>query len=362
MTPRIVAVAALMLCAGRASAQSAILIGIHINAWDDANGAAHDPSYRTFLVTFRDGKAQLAADIPDLIIPRRDGFWRVGSVHKGPPRDGGYQEFVYAAPVQAVPHAIGEYHPDDPSSTCSQTDQATIGFVNPDWMSVSYMHEPPCSLEIELHHRTFKFDEPEKPLDISAALGPAALDAEKKADALAKAAAELHDCPYASSPDSTNWGIEESNQLTKSSANLWILASDYSAPHACNGGNTYEIKFPIPRSIIAANYHATELASALKSTQANDPVYDAVLTPTGEFLIAFGTCCNNPIRVFKLGQQPPGVAVLSFPADVELTSGFSMVTVQWALGRYAGDWESKLKAIAVHPLPQPLLVTAAAQK
>jgi hypothetical protein len=106
MTRRIAAVAALMFCAGRASAQSAILIGVHINAWDDANGAAHDPSYRTFLVTFRDGKAQFAADIPDLIIPRGDGFWRVGNVHKGAPRDGGYQEFVYAAPVQAVPHAI----------------------------------------------------------------------------------------------------------------------------------------------------------------------------------------------------------------------------------------------------------------
>jgi hypothetical protein len=59
-----------------APAQSAVLIGLHLNAWDDNKGT-HPPSYRTFLITFRDGKAQLAADVPELIVPRKDSFWRV---------------------------------------------------------------------------------------------------------------------------------------------------------------------------------------------------------------------------------------------------------------------------------------------
>ena len=68
----------------QAPAQSAVLIGLHVNTRDDGNGK-QPSSYRTFLITFRDGKAQLAADLPDLIVPRKDGFWRVGTLHKGPP-------------------------------------------------------------------------------------------------------------------------------------------------------------------------------------------------------------------------------------------------------------------------------------
>jgi hypothetical protein len=74
---------ALSLWMPRANAQAAVLIGLHVN--DSDGEGEHPPSYRTLLITFRDGKAQLAADLPDLIIPRRDGFWRAGTLHIGPP-------------------------------------------------------------------------------------------------------------------------------------------------------------------------------------------------------------------------------------------------------------------------------------
>ena len=137
----------------QAPAQSAVLIGLHVNTRDDGNGK-QPSSYRTFLITFRDGKAQLAADLPDLIVPRKDGFWRVGTLHKGPPGKHGTQEFVYAVPVRSVPHAVGEYHPDNPDWNCSETDQATVEFVNPDLLSISYLTEPACSLEVDSEHGT----------------------------------------------------------------------------------------------------------------------------------------------------------------------------------------------------------------
>ena len=112
------------------AAQSAVLIGLHVEVQDDGNGPPPS-SYRTLLITFRYGKAQLAADLPDLIVPRKDGFWRVGTLHKGPPGKYQAQDFVYAAPARAVPHATGEYHPANPDWNCSETDQATIEFVSP---------------------------------------------------------------------------------------------------------------------------------------------------------------------------------------------------------------------------------------
>jgi hypothetical protein len=234
----------LWLSIPHASAQSGVLIGLHVYSGDDGNGQ-QQPSYRTLLITFRDGTAQLAADLPDLIVPRKDGFWRVGTLHKGPPGKYMGQEFVNAVPARSVPHAVGEYHPENPDWNCSETDQATIEFVNPELLSVSYFTEPACSLEEKHQHGTYKLDEFEKELDIAAVLGAAAWGAEKRADAAAKADKDISpDCLGISKPDPTNWGIERYNRAPGHVAKAWVLVSDFDAPHVCHDGETYVIKFP----------------------------------------------------------------------------------------------------------------------
>jgi hypothetical protein len=211
----------LSLWIAQASAQSAVMIGLQFNDRGDGNGEQM-PSYRTFLITFRDGGAQLAADIPDLIVPRKDGFWRVGVLHKGPAGKYGAQDFVYAVPARSVPHAVGEYHPDYPQWNCSETDEATIEFVNPDLLSVSYFTEPACSLEVEFRHGTYQLDELEKELDIGAVLGPSAWNAARKADAQAKAEdSKSPDCVGISKPDPTSWGIERPGRMPGSKAKAW---------------------------------------------------------------------------------------------------------------------------------------------
>ena len=358
----LIAFAALALWPLQGSAQTAVLVGLHLKAWDDENGTMHPSSYRTFLITFREGKAQLAADLPDLILPRKDGFWRVGNLHKGPPREGGYQEFVYAAPVESVPNAIGEYHPEAPNSNCSQTDESTIEFVSPELLSVSYVRAPGCSLESENQHAIYKIDDLEKTLDITAVLGPAAWVAQKKSDALAKArvAEELRGCHGVSAPDSTNWGIERSSRLVNSSGKPWILVSDYNAPHVCNGGDTYEVKFQIPESVTGVSYHTSALTSLLKSMAAKDIhvyPYDVLLSPTGDFLVAFGNFSfDEAIRIFEVRQQSLSLApLLSVSTHTNLGWGFNVVMIQWAVGKHVAHWESDLKRIASSSLPEPVV-------
>jgi hypothetical protein len=350
--------ASLLLVVAHVSAQNAVLIGLHLNAWDDEKGM-HDPSYRTFLIIFRDGKAQLAADIPDLIVPRKDGFWRVGSLHKGPPRDGGFQEFIYTAPARSVPHAIGEFHPENPDGNCPQTRQATIGFINPDITSVSYMEAPGCSLESENHHATYMLDALGKALDITSLLGPAALVAQKEADAKSKSRRDLKDCSGISALDPANWGIESANRPSKSNAASWILVSDFNAPHVCNGGDTYEVKFPLPASIAGTSYHADALASIVASSATKDLSISshARLTPDGNFLIAFGDFeYDVPLRVFNVKQQIVDLKpVLSVSTHTNLSWGFNLVMIQWALGSHVAAWESELKALAAASLPEPIV-------
>jgi hypothetical protein len=348
-------------------AQSAVLVGLHIDTGDDGT-EMQTPSYRTFLITFRDGKAQLAADLPDLIVPRKDGFWRVGTLHQGSPGKYQSQEFVYAVPARSVPHAVGEYHPANPDWNCSETGQATIEFVNPDLLSVSYFSEPACSLEVELLHGTYKLDQLEKELDIAAVLGPNAWDAEKKADALAKAKADKStDCLGISKPDSTHWGIQRSSRLPGSKTKAWVLASDFNSPHVCGGGDTYEIKFPIPESFTGPNYHPSTLSSLLQSKVAKDNLIlpgEALLTPSGDFLVAFGHEFSHgePVRIFRIEQQTidpkPAPSVLT-PANLD--SGFNVVMLQWALGKHVAEWERELQSLQTTHLPEPVVATGAPQ-
>jgi hypothetical protein len=351
---------ALALCAPQGSAQTAVLIGLHLKAGDDENGTTHPPSYRTFLITFRDGKAQLAADVPDLIVPRKDGFWRLGSLHKGPACCGGYQEFVYAVPTKSVPHAIGEFHPPNPDWNCSETDEATIEFVNPNLLSVSYFTHPACSLEVEYRHRTYKIDELEKELDITAVLGPPAWDAEKKADAKAKsdhAFSDLSDCLGVSKTDSFNWGIERPDRFERGNSKPWVLVGDYTTPHVCGDGGTYEIKFPLPVSLTGPTYHTDTLSSLLQSKETKKNYIfpgQALLTPVGDFLVALGF--RPPIRIF--GIKPDGIEtepVLSLPTNLESNGESNVVMVQWALGKHVRKWESELESLQKTRLPDPIV-------
>jgi len=340
-----------------APAQSAVLIGLHVDASHLGDGE-HQTSYRTYLITFSDGKAQLAADLPDLIVPRKDGFWRVGAVHKGPPGKYGAQEFVYDVPVRLVPH-VGDYHPDNPDWNCSETDQATVEFVNPDLLSVSYFTEPACSLQVEFQHRTYKLGERQE-LEITAVLGAAAWAAEKKADAHAKAKDNKSpDCVGLSKPESTNWGIELSGRLPGSEAKSWVLVSDFNGPHVCGDGDTYEIRFPIPESLTGPTYHTDTLSSLLQSQVARDNYIlpgEALLTPAGDFLVAFGY--SPPVRIFGIESRgiEPKLA-LSVPTNLES----NVVMVQWALGKHVREWESELQSLQKIHLPEPTVTTGKRQ-
>jgi hypothetical protein len=357
----------LTLWISQAPAQSAVLIGLHRNAWDDNQGM-HPSSYRTFLVTFHNGKAQLAADIPDLIVPRKDAFWRVGALHKGPPRDGGYQEFIYASAVRSVPHAVGKYNPEpvpeNPDSNCSPTNEATIEFVNPDLLSASYLTEPGCSLEVQFQHATYKPDELEKEPDIAAILGPAAWDAEKKAGALAKVKADKS--PTAS--ESQN----RTPQIAASSALAGCLEARpkhgvSSAPsiHRTFVVTAIRMRSSSPFQNLSPDPPTTRVLclSLLKSKVAKDNYIlpgEAVLTPAGDFLMASGHefSYGEAVRVYALKQQAiePGPA-LSVLTSTSLGSGFNVAMVQWALGKHVPEWESELQSLRATHLPEPVVAT-----
>jgi hypothetical protein len=142
-----------------------------------------------------------------------------------------------------------------------------------------------------------------------------------------------------------------------------VLVSDFTSPHVCGDGDTYEIKFPIPESLTGPTYHASTLLALLKSKAATDNFIlpnAALLTPAGDLLVAFGHefSYGEPVRVFRVKQNviEPKPALSVFISGT-LGSGFNVVMVQWALGKHVGEWESELHALQEAHLPEPMVAT-----
>src|SRR5215813_7194666 len=80
--------------------QTALLVGFQRAASHEGE-KWNPPGYRTLLITFHDAKAEVSADIPALIVPRKDGFWRLGVLHDG--SEDNYMETPYAVPAFSAP-------------------------------------------------------------------------------------------------------------------------------------------------------------------------------------------------------------------------------------------------------------------
>jgi len=313
--------------------QTAALIALQQEGSYSETEKWNPTSYRTLLITFRDGKARLAADIPFLIVPRKDGFWRLGVVHNGTTND--YEETAYAVPVFSDPpapaHSENGKGRDDDDENCASSDDVTITFVNPEVVSVEHHSASNCGMHPsgELDYGTYRIDDLKTPLEITAVLGLGA------AVAQARSAPEQHpsdDCGVLDPPDSSNWGI-------KWLPGEWTVLSVYSVSQVCGGDHSYEVKFTPPASVVGS---VSTLASRSRAAMAKKLSYlqrDSVLTPSGDFLITFG----NPIEVFRVsGQQLSAVPVLSIKNE---GNGASPVMVQWALRKYVIKWEGAVNEI-----------------
>jgi len=326
MKAKIVMLTVLALGASMALGQTAALIGLQQAGYYESE-KWNPTSYRTLLITFRDGKVRLAADVPALIVPRKDGFWRLGVLQNGKE-----DESIYAIPALSkppVPSPTAGSDRGDPDSGCELSSAETIEFVNPEIVSVRDLEESNCGMHPShtILYGTCRIDDLKTPLEVTTVLGAAAGVAQTES------VPELdpgNDCEVLDPPDSRTWGISWT-------PGKWTVLSVYSASQACGGDNSYEVKFTPPTSVVGSvpvSSRGSAMAKKLSALQR-----DSVLTPASDFLITFG----NPIQIFRVdGQQLSAAPVLSIP---NAENGASPVMVQWALGKHVIQWDAALNEI-----------------
>ncbi len=321
------------LCAG----QAAVLIGLQRGAYDEGE-KWHPPGYRTLLISFRDGKAQLVADIPALIVPRKDGFWRLGVLHDG--SENNYLETLYAVPALSTPPTYSQI-PEDESialeherTHCSSYEKSTITFVNPEVVSIENNDYSDCGVHPGggLFYTTYKIDDLHTRIKINALLGPAALIAQKKS--VPKPGPE--ECAP-TTPDASNWGIYRLGAK-------WVVSSSYTEPQICNGDHEYKVKLTPPASLIGLTYHQTQLALLAAPVKTNGLGHpDAVLTPAGDFLIYL-----DSLEIFSVNAHG-----LSSAPVLSIENHGAPVMIQWSFGKYVARWESALKEITAKLPKEP---------
>jgi hypothetical protein len=314
--------------------QTAALIGLRHDAFSSDDGKGNPIRYSTLLITVRDGRATLAANLPALVVPRKDGFWRVGYL----PGDYGSDGLPYAIPAlsgpPAPPKTNGTGHRDDSEDDCSSSSGAVIDFVDPEIISIVDVSESTCGTHPThtLDHATYRLDDLKKPLDITTVLGDSAKAALLKSFPAAQS--ENDECPPVDDPDTTEWGI-------KWSPGNWILLSKVTRSQACGGDNDYEVDFTVPSPVLGGRFgrHAlSPLRDSVLAQKLAAEKFDFALSPAHDVLVFFG----NPIRVFRFEDQRLSASSLLSVSD---RSSSLPVMVQWATGKYVTEWERKLKEI-----------------
>jgi hypothetical protein len=337
MNGKIVALLLLTLPVPMTAAQTAVLIGLRHDSYSSDDGKWNPASYSTLLLTLRDGEAQVAANVPALIVPRKDGFWRLGVLHSG--TDSDFEEKEYAIPAGSpVPAPTGSAstgsQPGDSGTTCSTSSESTIEFASSEIISVKHEDNSDCGVHPagSIAYATYKIDDLSKPLEIAAVLGRAASGAQIKS----VPAPYSDECEILGRPDAKGWGIQWS-------PGQWVVMSTYSMSHACGGDQAYELNLAAPASLVGSGFGRKALSPPSGSATAKKLVseqYDLVLAPGRDFLIFFG----NPITVFGVnGQELSAAPVLSAASEVRNSTP---VMVQWALGKHVTEWESALREIA----------------
>ncbi len=148
----------LAACGTAAEAQSGLLLGLSSSC--DEKGC--DPPDRTLWIAPQDGKLQIL-ELPDLIVPRKTGFWRVGTrfycdpdeLKNDPHREPSPTGALFAAPANQRPIVYGvaecpahvEYL-DTESATGDKVPYGASGidvrFVNGEYISLDYWGRTDC--------------------------------------------------------------------------------------------------------------------------------------------------------------------------------------------------------------------------
>jgi hypothetical protein len=338
--------------------------------------------YETWWIVRDATGAHVAAKVPDIIVPRKTGFWRVGIQHtcqfrspdKDDPQDHGEiitEDIPYSVPFEETPDLSLDHPFCDPetrervfglaydSYATSSIEKApaeciwkAASFLSvlPDLVSISSVEgvretcDPHArevfSVSVQTPDRLSSTGDPG--VSISRAFGDAGGRAWNRA---IQAAAKGGSCSELPPPSDGGWYLEHSGGQWHAGASLqWggyrmdCVLSDV-------------VNIVVRRSVT----HAAPLPVSWAILEKRLPgLTDAYISPDGSVLVAILSEEDNSthqsqiasVQLFDFSTHELGPKLLDLPPN-------SIVMAEWATGRFVQSWTASLTALASHGLPAP---------
>ena len=372
----------LLLFAADCFAQSGLLLGLK---GMDAASPPFEPSftYRTIFIR-SEGNTITVLDAPDLLVPRANGFWRVGGMRTCTPlldEEDGYvavnlADELWAVPVEKAPTvSTAETCADarreatkaarrvqdslpagerlsifvNPNASC-EYDSATITFVNPSVVATGMRVNYDCGMHPDaiMHSSVASLDDwypwPHEEGPPSIAFSSVVPDggrqlfdnAAKESGVHWSTAAEGPACPFESSPD-TEWLIYHDQ-------GRWVPQGYVATHRLCGYGNQFPLRAELPASLVGANRMAIPFP-ALKEEIPD--LVDAVSSPDGQLLVVLTAEAG---RIYRPHDGQIGPPLASFHLA---RYGKEVVMTEWSYGGHTARWENEVRQIRKRGLPRP---------
>jgi hypothetical protein len=338
-----------------------VLVGLRYQSPADP-GMDSAASFRTLWLAPRGDGLAVAAEIPQLIVPRRTGFWRLGVLETCRQEEsellgGGYSldrtQSLWAVSLDHEPavrvgsegETVGPCRREP--VVCGDERVAVVEFVWPDHVSLDNGIIYGCGLrpEPEVVYAVRRLDDlEERGVAIGEALGPNGSAAllrgyeRGKRDHLA-GRDDGWDCDVRS-PDERNWHVVHRE-------GEWRVFGWADGHRLCGYGFDFPIAIAPPVALVG-RAGGPGLTPALK--ELIPEVRDAFRLPDADLVLAVTDSALLLVR----GESPPLLRVPLRPWE-------AVVMVEWATSDHAARWSRELAALAVRDFPPPRLVRVPAR-
>lgn len=356
-------------------------IGLLVAFVKDQRALGESPrlfQYETWWIVRDETGAHVVAKIPDIIVPRKTGFWRVGIQHtcqfrapdKDEPRDHGEiitEDIPYSVPVEEAPNLSLNNPPCDPETrsrvlapsynpyAASSDEKAPSECV---WKSASFLSVLPDFVSLSYNEGIRETCDPHSREEFSVSV--------RKTDTLSfvpisrmfgdqgrlawnraiRSAAKEGSCSEDPPPNEGGWYLEHFSGQWHATASLqW---GEYRIDCVLSPS----IGIVVPRSIT----HAAPLPVSWATLERKlSGLADAYISPDGSVLLTIVSKEDNSthqweisgVRLFDFSRHEVGPKLLDLRPN-------EVVMAEWATGRFVQSFTDFLTALSAHGLPAPV--------
>lgn len=310
-------------------------------------GLSDQQSYRTLWIAFSADKAEVKADVQNLVVPRADGFWTARITSwcekdadsvpdlRDPVTYTSHQALALSSlanprPAPRHPGKPGECK-DDQVLVCLN-ESLTINGLFPEYVSLQDGIETSCGAHPDgsVDYWLSRLDDPKhQALETAQMFGPSGLPAFQ--DEVQRGKDDR--CDFDPTFDPTNWQLI--HRQGQWAVNGWAVTH-----RLCGYG--YDL-FPhlAPPSEVVGRQPAPLAWSKITATVAD--ALDAVLSPDGRFLLVLGKTGLHAFRRDGAQLKPLPLDVPAGDTSASSPGAEAVVMAEWSEGRYVSRWSETLQ-------------------